>query len=189
MKGNNLYLLVMLSICFQLIKGKYIQCLWTQTHVYLGFSWLKVFSHDMDGGFFASKGAIKSYNADKPDADLYSILGHIEKYRKEGVFHIRICYEELTQYNFPCNEWTQSSNFVEETEVTDFEKIQLTFDESSFGGLVIQPSSKHAVITSGGNWYYAIGAQFAMNWGIAGPGREINKVELYLAISKSEYNI
>ena len=71
-------------------------------------------------------------------------MDQVENYRKDGVFHIRICYDELAEDGFPCNEWTQSSNFVEETNVTDFNALDITFKQSgdggTFGGLGLSPA-------------------------------------------------
>ena len=150
---------------------------------------MKVFSHDIAGRFFPSKDQAKSWNSDNPDADLYSILDQMENYRKNGVFHIRLCIPEfVSQYDFPCNEWTQSSNFVETANVTDFEKIELTFKPDIFAGLALSLSASHALATMfpGESWF-AIGCQYAYNWGIYGIGnppwaRQVFKMEIYLAI-------
>ena len=154
---------------------------------------MKVFSHDTAGGtaLFKNLEDARNFNADDPDADLYSILDQVENYRKDGVFHIRICYEELNK-PFPCNEWTQSSNFVEESEITDFEKIELTWKESgtggAFGGLGRSPASSCCNLIDDlpdhGNWFFSIGT--ITNWGEGIPGPQphsVNKVELYLAAS------
>jgi hypothetical protein len=157
---------------------------------------VKVFSHNVTGGFFPTVEDAKSYNADDPDADLYSRLDHIEKYRKEGVFHIRICYKELDEFDFPCNEWTQSSNFVKEVNITDYEEIDITFDESgnggNFVGLGLSPSSHSNTLVDadphGGTWSFCIGCikGYPNPSGASMPGpfdRVIQKVELYLAQS------
>ena len=163
--------------------------------LFSGYTWVKVFSHDVAGRFFPSKHEAKNWNADNPDADLYSILDQVENYRKNGVFHIRLCVPELaSKYDFPCNEWTQSSNFVEEIEVTDFEEIELTMKGpswQSFAGLALAPKRRHTLIASiPGNYWFSIGCQAPYNWGIYGPSGadpyEIHKIELYLAIGKKE---
>ena len=137
---------------------------------------MKVFSHDSEGGFFPDTESAKSYNKDDPNADLYSILDQIENYRKDGVFHIRICYDELAEDNFPCNEWTQSSNFVEETNITDFKAIEITFkagDGGTFGGLGFCPScSSYTLIDDTPhtyNYYYSIGSIIQLGIGFYGP--------------------
>ena len=114
-------------------------------------------------------------------------MNQIENYRKDGIFHVRLCYEELSQHTFPCNEWTQSSNFAEETKITDFIPIEITLTGPSddlFPGLKLS-SSQHALITAG-NYWFGIGGQFAYNWGLYGPfpdATQVQKLELYLAIS------
>ena len=85
-----------------------------------GYTWVKVFSHDAAGGMFPSPDddadEAKNFNDDDEDAYRYSILSKIENYRKDGLFHIRICYPSYEE-ECPCNEWTQSSNFVTENDV------------------------------------------------------------------------
>ena len=153
---------------------------------------MKVFSHDATGGMFPSTEAAKSYNADDPDADLYSILDQIENYRRDGVFHIKLCYEELSsKYKFPCNEWTQSSNMAEESDITDYNPIRIAFGQSgtgsgSFGGLGISPKSPSTLIDdlpNHPNWHYAIGSTEHYQVGIPGPCPcvSVAKVELFLA--------
>ena len=155
---------------------------------------MKVFSHNSAGGLFPSVESAKSYNADDPDADLYSILDQIENYRRDGVFHIKLCYEELSsKFEFPCNEWTQSSNMLEESDITDFNPIRISFPESgiggSFGGLGInqQGQRQHTLIDdlpNQGNYWYAIGCKSGnFGKGIPGPHPEtVVKVELFLYV-------
>ena len=153
---------------------------------------MKVFSHKASVGFFPTVEDAKSYNADNPDADLFSSLDQIEKYRKDGVFHVRICYEELYEFDFPCNEWTQSSNFVKEVNITDYEEIDITFDESgnggNFAGLGLSPSSHSETLIDadphGAGSFFCIGC--IKGWGAYMPGpsaKAVQKVELYLALS------
>ena len=76
-----------------------------------GYEWIKVYQHNSAGGFFANEKAARSSNPTDPSADLYSILDRVEDFRKDGVFHIRICWPEVESgliSGFPCNEWTQS---------------------------------------------------------------------------------
>ena len=121
-------------------------------HIVLGLSWLKVYNQQHAGGYFPPPPAknspgtgeafneIFSYNEDDPDALRFSILGQIEKYRKNGALHIRLCYPEYTEY-FPCNEWTQTSNFMQDEVITDYNPIRITYTQSDsqndFDGLNI----------------------------------------------------
>ena len=78
--------------------------------VLLGPIWQKVFSHDTAGGLFANLEEGKQKNTDNEDAALFSILYNLESMRNdEGMFHFKLCYPERTEYQFPCNEWIQSS--------------------------------------------------------------------------------
>ena len=56
----------------------------------LGF--MKVFSHDTQGGLFSSQDEAASKNADKPfTAQLFSTLDQLENFRdREGNFHFKL---------------------------------------------------------------------------------------------------
>ena len=157
-----------------------------------GYQWVKVYSHNAVGGFFPNLEAAKEYNTHDSDADLYSILYKVGEYGKDGLFHIRFCWEELTDYPFPCNEWTQTSNFVEEEEITDFEEVDITFKESGtggvFGGLGLSPASfANNLIDDlpySGNWWYSVGTLSAFGSGFPGPHPiGVKKSALYLLTS------
>lgn len=68
---------------------------------------------------------VLSKNPNDPNADLYSILDTLEKYRDaEGKFTFKICYPEFKgNGGGSCNEWKQSSNPATESTITDFEAI------------------------------------------------------------------
>ena len=153
---------------------------------------MKVLNHDTAKGYFKDLDEAKSHNADDPNADLYSILDQVERFRMNGVFHIRICYAELPD-DFPCNEWKQSSNFVEESEITDFEEIEITYPESGtggvFGGLGLSPVSFCCNLIDDlpdhGNWFYSVGTLTAYGKGLPGPHPiTVRQVELYLAAGR-----
>ena len=129
---------------------------------YLGYTWIKVFSHHVDGGMFGYDDRINepnNWNADDPDALRYSILYRMEKYRKNGVFHLRICFPDYTEDEFPCNEWEQSSNFVHEKEITGFKAIRLTYPkcwgDKDFVGLYKDVTTYWTVTCY--SWYFSFG--------------------------------
>ena len=66
---------------------------------------------------------------------------------EDGIFHFKLCYPEATEYDFPCNEWKQRSNPLEESTVEDFEGINLTWplrsDGEPFGGLMNSTNNKN----------------------------------------------
>ena len=129
----------------------------------LGVTWVKVFNHNTIGGMFSryDRDEVRNFNSDDPDADLYSILDQIENYRIDGLFHIRFCYPEYTE-EFPCNEWTQSSNFLEETEVADYKQIRITYEKCygdlDFAGLRKSTSNYWSFfVATCYSWYFGIG--------------------------------
>jgi hypothetical protein len=163
--------------------------------VILGYSWVTVFHHDTAGGMFPhgtgrNREEVINYNEDDPEADRYSILDKMEKYRqKDGLFHIRLCYPTYSQL-FPCNEWTQSSNFVEDSEITDFKAIEITFEKSyynaEFAGLKKETGYYRSYIWSNGlHWWFGIGYGYSCStcrWmtGAYGYG-SVQVLDVYLA--------
>jgi len=99
-----------------------------------GLEWIKVFSHNTDGGIFSGPEDALSKNSDDPTADLYSILDQLDKYKSDKGFHFKLCYPELIGvYNGDgCNEWIQTSNPATDTTVTGFKAISLTFPYNSY---------------------------------------------------------
>ena len=158
---------------------------------FLGYVWEKVFSHDTTVGYFPTLLDTLHYNVDDPDAPLYSILDQIESYRKDGVFHIRLCYPEYTDLEFPCNEWTQSSNFVEEAVITDFHPIKLTWrmpgdnnQIGTFAGLGRNEIVWGSLIDDtpqADYWYHAIGSTSRYERGVPGPMAIVLKTEVFVA--------
>ena len=72
-----------------------------------------------------------SKNPDDQNANLFSLLDKLEKYREENRnFQFKLCYPELDK----CNEWIQSSNPATETEIKSFRAIDLTFKANGIGG-------------------------------------------------------
>ena len=161
--------------------------------------WIKIFSHNTAGGLFSSQEDALTKNPDNPEADLYSILDSIGRFRNEdGSFHLKLCYPEVTGVNGShCNEWTQSSNPANQTTITNFQAISLAFDvnsaENPWIGLGRSPSNYPQTLIDDypahSWWWMAIGAtQFYKEDGIIpGPrgtdpaeGHKVRKVELYV---------
>jgi hypothetical protein len=106
-----------------------------------------------------------SWHPDEPDSYRYSILDQIEKYRRNGVFHLRICFPDYTEDEFPCNEWEQTSNFVTDKVVAGFKAIRLTYPKCygdiDFVGLYASASSYYTVTCY--SWYFSFGMNYV--WG------------------------
>ena len=109
--------------------------------LYAGLKWRKIYSHDIGGGLFENLISASRMNVGNESALLYSILYDLDLMRDDSrVLHLKLCYPELTQHEFPCNEWTQSSNPVTHSQVEDFVSIHLTWpcraDGEPFVGLM-----------------------------------------------------
>ena len=129
-----------------------------------GLTWVKVFNHNTAGGMFSrvNRDLVRNFNSDDPDANLYSILDQMENYRINGLFHIRFCYPGYTSDEFPCNEWTQSSNFLEESEVVDYKPIRISYEKCygtiDFGGLKKNTLSYFSYfVATCYSWYFGVG--------------------------------
>jgi len=165
----------------------------TKTVAAEGNEWKKVYSHDTRGGLFANLEEAKKKNVDDENALLYSILYNLEAYRtNQGYFHFKLCYPELTQFPFPCNEWTQTSNPVFESKITDYNPINIIWNKDGinqpFHGIGLSPSSKAYNLIDDApdhvNWFSSIGT--LLNWPggsstIPGPRDfKVKKAELYV---------
>ena len=166
--------------------------------------WVKVFSHDVSGGFFTDAADTMSKNSEDENALLFSILDQMERLSTSlGVFRLRQCYPE---YDEPkCNEWVQSSNPAKESVIKGFKAINWARTKNSknkpFEGLGLNEKYMDELIddvpkhTSNANHgYHAIGSSKEIVSGsgnprLAGPidardKKEVRKVELYMAVAR-----
>merc|ERR1711962_360568 len=146
----------------------------------------KIFSHDTSFGLF-SRSNVLLKNSGDPSAKLFSVLGSLS--HMQGPFHLKLCYPELPSPN--CNEWSQTSNPVTESDITGFIPISIPFTKNSlgknFGGLGVNAKPwRGAFIDDAPNsfaWWAAIGA-YKYHGGpdtIPGPAATIvKKVDLYI---------
>ena len=162
--------------------------------------WVKVFSHDVSGGFFKDAADAMSKNPEDENARLFSILDQLERLSTSlGVFRLRQCYPEHEEPN--CNEWVQSSNPATESTITGFKAINWVRTKNSkdkpFGGLGLNEEYKHSLIDDFPEnlgdrlFFHAIGSSSEAWEGsgkIAGPRdpapRRVRKVELYMAVAR-----
>ena len=157
--------------------------------MFIGYSWVNVFHQD--GEYFPHgtgskhRKEVLRYNEEDLLADRRSILYRMEEYRrKDGLFHIRLCYPEYSEL-FPCNEWTQSSNFVKDTEITDFTALEITYKNAywnlPFPGLKkITGWYTNYFLFSPLHWWFGIGYSCCSIYGPYGkPG--VKSMDVYLA--------
>ena len=126
--------------------------------------YMKVFGHRTIGGLFSSRTDALSKNPDDPNANLFSILNKLEKFRnKDGNFQFKLCYPEIGK----CNEWIQSSNPTTETNIKGFRAISLDFTingaRGAWAGLGKSSSNSYAETLlddspAARNWHCAIGS-------------------------------
>ena len=152
----------------------------------------KVFNHDAAFGVFANAEDVKLKSPFDPTAPLYSFLDNLDMLKKkEDSYQLRICYPELTQHSFPCNEWIQSKNPLDTTSGTNIDTaIAITFNSNganqNFKGLGTNRFGKDTrTIIDGSptssNWWFAIGLMELYNNKITGPPVNwVSKVELYM---------
>ena len=153
-------------------------------------TWKKVYSHNSVGGVFADNEEAKNKNNDDENADLYSILYDLESFRKAGGFHFKLCYPEVSK----CNEWVQTSNPVEESTITGFSAITLTWTKNSLDnpwlGIGLSPPSPHSLIDdfpTHDYWWTSIGTLRLLSGDkIPGPkGNLVTKNALFVEDSKT----
>ena len=157
---------------------------------------LKIFNHDIAGGFFSSPEDALRKNSNNSAALLFSVLDEIDQYKNEdGNYHLKLCYPELTGVGGGhCNEWTQSSNPVTDTTITGFQPITIAFTQNGYRedwrGLGRSPDKYPATLMDDAPsrpfWWTAIGATkeyAAAKLGLPGPFEQkkyVNKIELYI---------
>ena len=132
--------------------------------------WKKVFSHDSAFGVFTDVEDLKLKKPYDTTAPLYSFLDNLDALKKKDEwYHLKLCYPELTQYSFPCNEWKQQKHPLKTTSKSNFEAISITFDRNGAGSYPFKGLATNSygndkttiVDASPGspNWWLAIGAK------------------------------
>ena len=127
---------------------------------------------------------------------MFSVLGSMSQ--MEGPFHLKLCYPELPSPN--CNEWSQTSNPVTESDITGFIPISIPFTKNSknenFVGLGVNGEGLGGAtfiddVPNHRYWWAAIGA-YSYHGGvdtIPGPHpHKVKKAELYIG-HKGKYII
>ena len=154
--------------------------------------WKKVFNHDAAFGVFSDAEDVKLKSPFDPTAPLYSFLDNLDMLKnKEDPYHLKLCYPELTQYSFPCNEWIQSKNPLETTSGNNMDTaITITFNTNganqNFKGLGTNRVGKDTrtiidASPTSSNWWFAVGLKELLNDKITGPQSHwVSKVELYM---------
>ena len=159
--------------------------------LHVGLKWRKIFSHDISGGLFDNLISASRMNVGNESALLYSILYDLELMRDDsGVFHFKLCYPELTQHEFPCNEWTQSSNPVTHSQVKNFVSIHLTWpnraDGKPFAGLM-RSNPGHNLMDDDPSeelWWNSVGTIQDYQGKIPGPANvTVSRKEFYVYTS------
>ena len=107
---------------------------------------------------------------DNTATETFSMLGKLEDYRNiEEKFHLKICYPDRVAQSEEsgkcCNEWKQTSNPVNEGNITGFEEISLAWKKNCAGsdwhGLGREGQFTHTLIDDTGEkekWCMAVGA-------------------------------
>ena len=156
---------------------------------------MEIFHHNTSGGLFPTLEAAEGVNENDENEDIFSILDQIENFRKiNGLFHFRLCYPEL---DHRCNEWTQSSNPITDSEIQNFTAISNQFETNArrsvpFQGLGLNTdhSNKTLLDTQPNStaWWYAVGATMYSPYHpgkIPGPKNEfVTQVVLYVKKGK-----
>ena len=119
---------------------------------------------------------------------MFSVLGSMSQ--MEGPFHLKLCYPELPSPN--CNEWSQTSNPVTESDITGFIPISIPFSKNSqnknFGGLGVNANGLGRdtfIDDEPKHWYWwaAIGAYKYHGGADTIPGPydiKVKKVDMYI---------
>ncbi len=145
-----------------------------------GGGWARVFHHHVAGGYFESHEDAYHNNESDPDADLYSILKHIERLRDpNGSFELRINWPESGIAGR--NIWRQDSNPTT-APVVGYEALEIDYTNQYWAGMELSTSG--ATYLDGSvqhdNWFYAVGSHGAWDNGIPAYGPAANRVALWV---------
>ena len=162
--------------------------------------WKKIFNQNVAKGLFIDEDDVKMKHSFDVESPLYSFLDSIDTIpHLESPYHFKLCYPELTEYTFPCNEWTQIKNpmKVSTMDGIGYVDINTTFHGGSFNGIAKnKPGSRNEktildTTPTETSWWYAIGAlAYDTAKLIPGPmlstgptaaqGKKVSLVELFL---------
>lgn len=122
-----------------------------------GGGWMRVLNHDVSAGYFASLAEAASKNEGDPTNDIYSILTHLEGFRRNGGFAFRIDWPAQTTKK---NIWEQTSNPTVAGPVTGYRGIRVELNSNFWGGLEQSTTTTYTLLDGSvnhANWWYAIG--------------------------------
>lgn len=150
--------------------------------------YVKIFrQYSGSGDFFSSANdweEAKNTNEGNPQANKYSILNTLWKYKRGGKFTLKINYPALGTTNI----WSQTNNPVTDNGsggVTGYTAISIDTTANGWGGLERYDAQTSTfldgTLSPQANWYYAIGSK---SWSTAttfpGPSSPVNEVELWV---------
>ena len=111
-------------------------------------------------------------------------------------YQLRLCYPELTQHSFPCNEWTQTKNPLATNSLTGvgYTSINVTFNTdgtaAAFRGLAKNARNRNDDVTiidtkpqtKSTDWWFAIGSlqYYKVDGNLPGPKVSVTKVEMFM---------
>jgi hypothetical protein len=142
--------------------------------------WARVFHHDVAGGYFVSHEDAYHLNEADPDAELYSILKHLERLRNpDGTLEMRINWPDsgISGRNI----WRQDSNPTT-APVVGYQPVDVDYTDQYWAGLELSTSGSTYLDGSVGhsNWFYAIGSHAAWSGGIPAYGPAATDVSLWV---------
>ena len=150
--------------------------------------YVKIFrQYSGDGDFFSSSNdwaEAKSTNVGNPNANKYSILDTLEKYKRDNKFTFKLNYPQSGLTNI----WSQTNNPVTDDGsggVTGYTAIDIDMTSNGWGGLERYDAQTSTfldgTLSPQSNWYYAIGSK---SWGSSttfpGHSPAVNEVELWV---------
>ena len=113
-----------------------------------------MFNHDASAGLFVDEADVKLRSQFDSTAPLYSFLDNLDMLKSAAdPYHLRLCYPELIQHSFPCNEWTQTKNPLATNSLTGvgYTSINVTFNTdgtaAAFRGLAKNARNRNDEVT------------------------------------------
>jgi cysteine-rich repeat protein len=120
-----------------------------------GGGWTRIVDHDTTKGYFQNAADAALKNANNPTSGLYSVLTHLEGFRSNGGFELRIDWPTAPAAS---NIWQQTSNPTVAGRVTGYRGVKIGLTSHHWGGLELSTSGASLVDGSvrHPDWWYGV---------------------------------
>ena len=133
----------------------------------------------VNGVFFPKNTLNTSQFNEKDPNDINYMNGKLltDKYKFNDKYIFKLVWPDS---NFKEQIWKQSSNPFTSNTVSNYEPIEVHYNDNFWGGLRNGVGDSVLSGSMNGSWFYAVGAYEMWSGGIPGPNKSVSQVELYV---------